>query len=84
MRTTMKRTIFFTLVLFAVGTQSAFAYIDPGSGSAIMTAIMGLFVAVGVLIKTFWYKIQSFFGFSKLKKNSSEDGPNVDLHDSKK
>ena len=84
MRTTMKRTIFVTLVLFAIGTQPAFAYIDPGSGSAIMSAIIGLFVAVGVLIKTFWYKITSFFGFSKLKKNSSEDSPNVNLHDSKK
>ena len=65
----MKRSMFLTLVLLAIGAQPAFAYIDPGSGSAIMSVIIGFFVAIGVLVKTFWYKIKSFFGFSKkLKK----------------
>lgn len=63
----MKRTIFLVCILFAIGTQSAFAYIDPGSGSALISVIIGFFVAIGVLIKTFWYKIKSFF--SKNKKN---------------
>ena len=49
--------------------QPAFAYIDPGSGSAIMSVIIGFFVAIGLLIKTFWYKIKNFFGFTKAKKN---------------
>ncbi len=37
------------------------AYIDPGSGSAIMSAIIGFFVASGLVIKTYWYKIKSIF-----------------------
>jgi hypothetical protein len=37
------------------------AYIDPGSGSAIMSAIIGFFVAAGMIVKTYWYKIKSFF-----------------------
>ena len=37
------------------------AYIDPGSGSAIMSAIIGFFVAVGLAIKTYWYKLKSLF-----------------------
>ncbi|HHL32657.1 MAG TPA: hypothetical protein ENJ41_08725 [Oceanospirillales bacterium] len=37
------------------------AYIDPGSGSAIMSAIIGFFVAIGIAVKTYWYKIKSLF-----------------------
>ena len=42
-------------------TTPAMAYIDPGSGSAIMSAIIGFFVAIGLAVKTYWYKIKSFF-----------------------
>ena len=48
----------------------AHAYIDPGSGSAIMSAIIGAIVAIGVTIKTYWYKIKSFFTGNK---NTFED-----------
>lgn len=46
----------------------AFAYLDPGSGSAIVSAIIGFFVAVGMAVKTYWYKIKSWFG----KKDTAE------------
>lgn len=39
----------------------SFQYIDPGSGSAIMSAIIGFFVVIGLTIKSFWYKIKSIF-----------------------
>lgn len=48
------------VILLTIATP-AMAYIDPGSGSAIMTAIIGFFVATGLVIKTYWYKIKSFF-----------------------
>ena len=32
----------------------------------------GFFVAIGVFIKTFWYKIKNFFNFSKIKKTDIE------------
>lgn len=44
---------------------SLFAYIDPGSGSAIISAIIGVFVAIGIAVKTYWYKIKRFFTGSK-------------------
>ncbi|GEM_PF-790830 len=39
----------------------AYGYIDPGSGSAIMSAIIGMFVAISMVMKTYWYKIKSIF-----------------------
>ncbi len=41
--------------------NNALAYIDPGSGSAIISAIIGVFVAIGIAVKTYWYKIKRFF-----------------------
>jgi hypothetical protein len=56
------------------------AYIDPSSGSAIISAIIGVFVALSMTIKTYWYKIKSFFaGDTKpndgkeIKKDESTD-----------
>ena len=49
------------IIFFGLWIQPAMAYIDPGSGSAIMSAIIGLFVAVGLAIKTYWYKLKSLF-----------------------
>lgn len=51
----------------------AMAYLDPGSGSAIMSAIIGLFVAIGLTIKTYWYKFKSLFKAKKTAKESGSD-----------
>ena len=58
------------VALFSIVTP-AMAYIDPGSGSAIMSAIIGFFVAIGLAVKTYWYKIKSFF-----KRGKSDDNKN--------
>jgi hypothetical protein len=49
-------------IVFAVcfGTP-AFAYVDPGSGSAILSAIIGFFVAIGFILKTYWFKFKNLF-----------------------
>jgi hypothetical protein len=52
---------------------AAQAYIDPGSGSAIMSAIIGFFVAVGIAIKTYWYKLKSLFTGKKTPTEREED-----------
>ncbi|MDX2471616.1 MAG: hypothetical protein QNL04_13680 [SAR324 cluster bacterium] len=52
--------VFFVL-LFGLWATPAMAYIDPGSGSAIMSGIIGFFVALGLVIKTYWFKIKSLF-----------------------
>ncbi len=41
--------------------QPAWAYLDPGTGSMIISAIVGLFATVGLAVKTYWYKIKAFF-----------------------
>ena len=70
----MKKTILYSSVIWCcVCIQPAMAYIDPGSGSAIISAIIGFFVAAGMVTKTYWYKIKSVFT-GKKPSVKSEDG----------
>ena len=49
-------------VLFLVLlSEPAWAYLDPGTGSMIISAIVGLFATVGLAVKTYWYKLKGFF-----------------------
>jgi len=49
------------LTAFLLYPTEAHAYIDPGSGSAIISMIIGVFVAIGLTVKSFWYKITGIF-----------------------
>ena len=60
--------ILILLVFIVFFSKTSYAYLDPGTGSAIMSLIIGFFVAIGVLIKTFWYKIKSLFSSNSNKK----------------
>jgi hypothetical protein len=40
---------------------SAFAYLDPTTGSMLISAIVGLFASLVLAIKTYWYRIKAFF-----------------------
>lgn len=48
-----------------------FGYLDPGTGSVIIQALIGLAVGTGVVVKAYWSKIRAFFGGKSDK--SSED-----------
>ena len=64
-------------VILMLVAHPAHAYIDPGSGSAIMSAIVGLFVAIGLAVKTYWYKIKSLFtGANKTQKPPENQAQN--------
>lgn len=71
--------LFGLLIIFP---SLSYAYIDPGSGSAIMSAIIGFFVAIGLAIKTYWYKIKSLFTKNKTSdsQNIKQDTDNIDPH----
>lgn len=67
----------FVAVILALVSWPAHAYIDPGSGSAIMGAIVGFFVAIGLALKTYWYKLKALFtGASKTQPPSENQTQN--------
>lgn len=42
-------------------SQPAAAYLDPSTGSLILSAIIGLIATIGLAVKTWWYKLKSLF-----------------------
>ncbi len=58
-------------LLLLASAPSAFAYLDPGTGSMLLQVILGGIAAVGVALKLFWHKIRVALGMSK--KPAAED-----------
>lgn len=50
---------------------SAFAYLDPGTGSMMLQVILGGVAAIGVALKLYWYRILAALGIRK--KPAEED-----------
>ena len=51
----MRRDLSIVLLLILAGfAQPALAYLDPSTGSMILSAIIGIFASIGRAVKTFW------------------------------
>lgn len=61
---------FFLILLLYSG--ALLAYIDPASGSAIVSAVIGIFVAIWMTIKTYWYKLKSALSKQFVKKKEKK------------
>ncbi|MEO8225613.1 MAG: hypothetical protein ABI661_12485 [Gammaproteobacteria bacterium] len=46
------------LALAGLATEAQ-AYLDPSTGSMILSAIVGLLATAGLAVKTFWYKLKN-------------------------
>lgn len=61
--------------------QTAFAYLDGGTGSVILQTLFAGVAGILAIVKLYWYKIKTFF--SKLMHNTSKDANNSVPTDSK-
>jgi hypothetical protein len=59
--------LFAILIALLLIPVSAVAYLDPTTGSMLISAIVGLFASLALAIKTYWYRIKAFF-----KRNPAE------------
>tara|TARA_Y100000816_G_C25556855_1_gene301032 strand:+ start:191 stop:400 length:210 start_codon:yes stop_codon:yes gene_type:complete len=65
----MKLLLSIFLISFIL-TLNAYAYIDPGSGSIILQALLGALAAIGASISIYWSKFKNLF---KRKKKIEKD-----------
>jgi hypothetical protein len=51
----------------------ALAYLDPTTGSMVISAIVGLFASLVLAIKTYWYRIKAFFQGKPVKSDTDDN-----------
>ena len=51
----------YVLVSLALLAPEARAYLDPSTGSMILSAIVGMFATAALALKTYWYKLKGLF-----------------------
>ena len=58
----------------------AHAYLDPGTGSMILSAVIGLAAAVTLALKMFWYRIVGWLRGARrqLRRRPAEGAPAAD------
>ena len=52
-------------------TSPAYAYLDPGTGSMLLSAVIGVAAAVGLAVKMFWYRL---VGLVRGKRTETVEG----------
>ena len=79
---TLKRMLglsYFALLMMVLFTASAFAYLDPGTLSYVLSMIAGLFIAAGAAIAIFRRKIKLFFqNLGKKERDEAAAAETVD------
>jgi hypothetical protein len=61
------------LIALLLMPLSALAYLDPTTGSMLISAIVGLFASLVLAFKTYWYRIKAFFK-RKPAESEADDG----------
>jgi len=68
----MKRLIVLIFIIFISNYNYAFAYLDPGTGSIILQAIIGAIAAGLTFFTNFWLKVKNFFKRIFKKKDNKK------------
>ena len=63
--------LFMTIVIVGYG-EPAQAYLDPSTGSMLLSALIGMFATLGLVVKTYWYKLKSLFRKTTQEQNKEQ------------
>ena len=64
--------VLLTLLAFS---PAAFAYLDPSTGSMVVSAIVGIFASIALAVKTYWYKIKGLFRRDRKAERGTRETP---------
>lgn len=73
----MKQSTFSIVALLCLALLpiNAFAYLDPGTGSAMLQGILGALAAIAMVMKLYWHRLLRLLGLRKdvMKKETDTD-----------
>jgi len=72
------------LLLTLSSAPAAFAYLDPGTGSALLQGILGALAAAAVVIKLYWYRLLRLLGLRKKPPVDTSVQPSMSTDDDNK
>ena len=55
-------TVWTVLIWVLVVAPPAHAYLDPSTGSMIISALVGVIASLGLVLKSSWYRVRALFG----------------------
>jgi len=64
---------FAVVCIIAVSSAPAHAYLDPGTGSALIQGLIAAVTALGITAKLYWHRVTKFFSRKEKSKQGSED-----------
>jgi len=53
--------------------ERAYAYIDPGSGSFLVQALVATLIGAGLAVKTYWARIRAFLSGGRTRRESEAE-----------
>ena len=71
LQNTMRLPVQTIIALSLLWAADAHAYLDPSTGTMIISAIVGIFASLALALKTYWYKLKKLFSGGRGKKSDS-------------
>lgn len=59
--------------ILLLASPPALAYLDPSTGSMVVSAIVGIFASIALAVKTYWYKIKGWFRKDAKQESDPQD-----------
>lgn len=70
----VKKSMALCFIISLTLVQTAQAYLDPGTGSAILQGVLAAIVAIGLTAKIFWHRLLKFL---RIRKSNGLDKKEV-------
>lgn len=69
----MRGKIYFTVIFMFITLIQASAYLDPGTGSMIVSAIIGVFATIAYMFRGFFYKLLKLLRIKSKKTDENSE-----------